>query len=130
MTGEPRLGGALLGMAVAAAALAVVGLGGLALAFDQLRAIGGRYMIAVVFVTAWSLVFLLMTAMRARATPVVASVGLLLWIAYRLCVAAMTGGWPLMVDLLGEAILAAGFCGYMLSGSHPNAYYRRKATVA
>jgi hypothetical protein len=35
-----------------------------------------------------------------------------------------------MVDLLGEAILAAGFCGYMLSGSHPNAYYRRKATVA
>src|SRR5580658_7288967 len=110
MTGEPRLGGALLGMAVAAAALAVVGLGGLALAFDQLRAIGGRYMIAVVFVTAWSLVFLLMTAMRARATPVVASVGLLLWIAYRLCVAAMTGGWPLMVDLLGEAILAAGFC--------------------
>jgi hypothetical protein len=125
MTGEPRLGGALLGMAVAAVVLAVVGLGGLALAFDQLRAIGGRYTIAVAFVTAWSLVFLVMTAMRARATPFVASVGLLLWIAYRLCVAVIAAGWPLVVDLLGEAILAAGFCGYMLTGALPNAYYRR-----
>ena len=126
MTGEPRLSGALLWMAVAAATLAVVGVGGLALAFDQLRAIGGRYMIAVVFVTAWSLVFLVMTLMRARATPVVASAGLLLWIAYRLCVAVITGGWPLVVDLLGEAVLAAGFCGYLLSGALPNAYYRRR----
>jgi hypothetical protein len=126
MTGEPRLGGALLGMVVAAAALAAVGLGGLALAFDQLRAIGDRYTIAVIFITAWSLAFLVMTAMRARATPVLASGGLLLWIAYRLCVAAMTGGWPLVVDLLGEAILAAGFCGYMATGLRPNAYYRRR----
>lgn len=125
MTGEPRLSGALLWMAVAAGALAVVGVGGLALAFDQLRAIGGRYMIAVVFVTAWSLVFLVMTLMRARVTPVVASAGLLLWVAYRLCVAVMTGGWPLVVDLLGEAVLAAGFCGYLLSGALPKAYYRR-----
>ena len=125
MMGEPRLGGALLGMVVAAAALAVVGLGGLALAFDQLRAIGGRYTIAVIFVTAWSLVFLVMTAMRARATPVVATAGLLLWIAYRLCVAVMAGGWPLVVDLLGEAILATGFCGYLLAGTLPSAYYRR-----
>jgi hypothetical protein len=127
MTGEPRLGGALLGMVIAAAVLAVVGLGELAFAFDQLRAIGGRYMVAVFFITAWSLVFLLMTGMHARATPVVASGGLLLWIAYRLCIAVMAGGWPLVIDLLGEAILIAGFCGYMLTGARPTAYYRGRA---
>jgi hypothetical protein len=127
MTEETRLSGALLWMVVAAAVLAVVGLGGLALAFDQLRAIGSRYTIAVAFVTAWSLFFLVMTSMRARATPVAASAGLLLWIAYRFCVAVMAGGWPLVVDLMGEAILAAGFCGYMLSGALPAAYYRRSS---
>ena len=122
--GEPRLGGALLAMVIAATVLAVVGLGGLAFAFDQLRAIGGRYWGAVVFITAWSLVFLLMTGMRVRATPAVASAGLLLWIAYRLCIAVMAGGWPLVIDLLGETILVAGFCGYMLTGARPTAYYR------
>ena len=127
MTREPRLSGALLWMVVAAAVLAVVGLGGLALAFDQLRAIGGRYMIAVIYVTAWSLAFLVMTSMRARATPVVASIGLVLWVAYRFGVAVMTGGWPLVVDLVGEAVLAAGFCGYMFCSAHPAAYYRRSS---
>jgi hypothetical protein len=126
MTGEPRLGGALLAMVIAAATLAIIGLGGLALAFDQLRAIGARYMIAVVFVAAWSLLFLMMTLVRARATPLVASAGLLLWVAYRLGVSLLAGGWPLVVDLLGELILAAGFCGYMATGLRPNAYYRRR----
>jgi hypothetical protein len=125
MATETRLGGALLAVVVAAALVAVVGLAGLALAFDQLRAIGSRYMIAVLFVTAWSLLFLVMTLMRARATPIVASAGLVLWVAYRFCVAALAGGWPLVVDLLGEAVLAAGFCGYMAAGAAPNAYYRR-----
>jgi len=32
----------------------------------------------------------------------------------------------LAIDLLGEAILAAGFCGYMAGGVRPNAYYRRR----
>ena len=54
----------------------------------------------------------------------VASIGLFLWIAYRLGVAIVSGGWPLVVDLLGEAILVAGFCGYMLRGEQPQAYYR------
>jgi hypothetical protein len=130
MTGEARLSGALLAMAIAAALLAVVGLCGLAFAFDQLRATGTRYTIAVLFLTAWSLVFLVMTVMRARATPVVASGGLLLWVAYRLCVAAIAGGWPLVLDLLAEAILAAGFCGYMATGLRPNAYYRRRLPAA
>jgi hypothetical protein len=38
----------------------------------------------------------------------------------------LAGGWPLIVDLLAEAVLAAGFCGYMLRGEQPNAYYRRR----
>jgi hypothetical protein len=113
-------------MAVAAAVLALVGLGGLAFAFDQLRAIGGRYMVAVLFVTMWSLVFLAMTLVRAPATPLIACLGFALWVAYRLYVAIASGSWPLVVDLLGEAVLAAGFCGYMLTGSRPNAYYRRR----
>ena len=126
MPEQPRLNGALLWIVVAAALLAIAGLGGLALAFDQLRAIGGRYMVAVLFVTMWSLLFLAMTWIRAPATPVVVSVGFFLWVAYRFVVAVMAGGWPLVVDLLGEAVLAAGFCGYMLTGSRPNAYYRRR----
>jgi hypothetical protein len=121
MPNQTTLGGALQAMVVAAALVAVVGLGGLLFGFDQLRAIGSRYMIAVIFVTAWSVVFLAMTAMRAAATPVVSCSALVLWIAYRFCVAVMAGGWPLLVDLLGEAVLAAGFCGYMLSST----YYRR-----
>jgi hypothetical protein len=123
----PRLNGALLWMAVAAALLALVGLGGLALAFDQLKAIGGRYMVAVLFVTAVSLLFLALTWMRSPATPLIVTFGLALWVAYRLCVAIAAGHWPLIVDLLGEGVLAAGFCGYMLTGSRPNAYYRRRA---
>jgi hypothetical protein len=120
----PRLSGALLAMVVAAALVAVTGIAGSLLAFDQLRAIGGRYMLAVAFVTAWSILFLLMTALRARATPVVASAGLALWVAYRAAVAALSGGWPLVVDLLVEAVLAAGFCGYLLGGEQPGTYYR------
>jgi hypothetical protein len=119
----PKLTGALSVMVVAAAAVAVVGLGGAALAFDQLRAIGGQYMLAVAFITAWSLVFVVMTLLRARATPAVASAGLVLWVVYRFCVAVAAGGWPLIVDLLGEAVLTAGFCGYMLRGEQPKGYY-------
>ncbi|MBN9088649.1 MAG: hypothetical protein J0J01_17230 [Reyranella sp.] len=126
MATETRPGGALLAMVLAAALVAVVGLGGLLFGFDQLRAIGSRYMIAVLFVTVWSMVFLAMTIMHAPATPIVASAGLVLWIAYRFCVAVASGGWPLVVDLLGEAILAAGFCGYMLTGTAPAAFYRRR----
>ncbi|TMJ23227.1 MAG: hypothetical protein E6G95_19855 [Alphaproteobacteria bacterium] len=120
----PKLSGALLAIVVAAALVVAVAIAGSALAFDQLRAIGSRYMVAVAFIAAWSLLFLVMTMMRARATPVVASAGPLLWVAYRFCVAAASGGWPLVVDLLAEAVLAAGFCGYMLGGEQPKAYYR------
>ena len=127
MKEHPGLNGALLWMVVAAALLALVGVAGLALAFDQLGALGGRYTGAVLFVTAWSLLFLGMTAVRAPATPLIVSFGFVFWIAFRLWVAIAAGHWPLIVDLLGEAVLAAGFCGYMLTGSRPNAYYRRRS---
>ncbi|HEY4169791.1 MAG TPA: hypothetical protein VGM96_23570 [Reyranella sp.] len=113
-------------MAVAAALLALVGLGGLAFASDQLRALGGRYMVAVLFVTALSLLFLALTWMRSPVTPLIVTFGLALWVAYRLCLAIASGNWPLVVDVLGEGVLAAGFCGYMLTGSRPSAYYRQR----
>ena len=126
MNTQPRLNGALLWMAVAAALLALVSLGGLAFGFDQLRALGGRYIVAVLFVTALSVLFLALTWMRSPATPLILTFGFGLWVAYRLYVAIASGGWPLVVDLLGEVVLAAGFCGYLLTGSRPNAYFRRR----
>lgn len=124
---EARLGGALLWMVAAALLLCIVAIAGAVFAFHQLRELGGRYTIAVGFITAWSLAFVVMTLMRLRATPLAASAGLLAWIAYRFAVALLSqAGWPLAIDLFGEAVLAAGFCGYMASGVRPNAYYRRR----
>ena len=124
---EARLGGALLWMVAAAALLCIVAIAGALFAFHQLREIGGRYMIAVGLVAAWSLAFIVLTLLRARVTPVVAGAGFVVWIAYRFFVALLgQTGWPLAIDLLGEAILAAGFCGYMAGGVRPNAYYRRR----
>ena len=127
---EGRLGGALLWMVIAAAILCAVAIVGALAGFEQLRAIGGRYAIAVGFIAAWSALFIVMTLLRLRLTPVVTSAGFLAWIAYRFVIAA-TGhaGWPFVIDLLGEALLAAGFCGYMAEGVRPNAYYRRRLPV-
>ena len=124
---EARLGGALLWMVAAAALLCIVAIAGAVCAFHQLREIGGRYMIAVGFAAAWSLAFIALTLLRARVTPVLAGAGLVVWIAYRFFVALLgQTGWPMAIDLLGEAVLAAGFCGYMAGGGRPNAYYRRR----
>ena len=114
-------------MVAAAALLCIVAIAGAFLAFHQLREIGGRYMIAVGLVAAWSFAFIVLTLLRARVTPVVAGAGFVVWIAYRFSVALFgQAGWPLAIDLLGETILAAGFCGYMAGGVRPNAYYRRR----
>ena len=124
---EARLGGALLWMVTAAAILCIGALIASLVAFQALREIGGRYTVAVGFIAVWSAVFVIMTLLHLRATPVVASVGFLAWIAYRFAAAILShAGWPLMVDLLGETLLAAGFCGYMAGGVRPNAYYRRR----
>ncbi|HET6223832.1 MAG TPA: hypothetical protein VFE11_16770, partial [Dongiaceae bacterium] len=128
---EARLGGALLWVVLAAGLVCIVAIGGALLAFDQLRLIGVRYMIAVGFAGVSSAVFVVMTLLRLPATPLVASAGFLAWIAWRFA-ASLIGhaGWPLAVDLLGEIVLAAGFCGYMADGVRPNAYYRRRLPAA
>jgi hypothetical protein len=124
---DARLGGALLWMVAGAALLCIVAIAGAVFASHQLRAIGGRYMIAVGFVAVWSFGFIVLTLLRARVTPVVAGGGFVAWIAYRLLVAVIgEAGWPIAIDLVAEAILAAGFCGYMAGGVRPNAYYRRR----
>jgi hypothetical protein len=128
---EARLGGALLCVVLAAAVVCLVAIGGVLLAFDQLRVIGVRYMIAVGFAGVWSAVFVGMTLLRLPATPLVASAGFLAWIAWRFAVALWSqAGWPLTVDLWAEAVLAAGFGGYMADGVRPNAYYRRRLPAA
>jgi hypothetical protein len=128
---EARLGGALLWVVLAAVVVCLVAIFGALLAFDQLRSIGIRYMIAVGFAGTWCAVFVIMTLLRLPATPVVASAGFVAWIAWRFAVALWSGaGWPLAVDLWAEAVLAAGFCGYMADGVRPNAYYRRRLPAA
>ena len=75
----------------------------------------------------WVAVFVVMTLLRLQATPLVVSVGFVAWIAWRFAASVIGhAGWPLAVDLLGEIVLAAGFCGYMAGGVRPNAYYRRR----
>jgi hypothetical protein len=127
---EARLGGALLLMVAAAGAVAATALLGAIFDARSLAALGLRYVIAVAFAGVWSALFVVMTILHLRATPLVASAGLLAWIAWRLAAAVIGhAGWPLGVDLLTETLLAAGFCGYMAEGLRPNAYYRRRLPV-
>jgi hypothetical protein len=126
---EARLGGGLLAAVLFAAFLFVIDVAGWLFAPNRLLEIGSRYTIAVTFAGLLSLVFTVMTLLRLRQTPVVICVGLVVWILYRGGVAVSYGAvahWPLFVDMMGELILAGGFCGYMASGLRPNAYYRRR----
>ena len=124
---EARLGGSLLYVVIVAFVLCVVMLIGLSVAFDQFRAVAGRFQIALVFVTAWSAAFVVMTALRVRITPMLASIGIVAWVVYRICVSVAGGyGWPLGIDLLAQLAMAFAFCGYMAAGVRPNAYYGRR----
>ena len=124
---EARLGGVLLYMLVVAALLCAAMAIGLVLAPDQFRAVGGRFQIALGFVTVWSAAFVAMTVLRLRATPLLASIGITAWVVYRAVVSVMGGyGWPLGIDLLAQLAMALAFCGYMAAGVRPNAYYRRR----
>ncbi|HZQ00915.1 MAG TPA: hypothetical protein VFB13_15345 [Reyranella sp.] len=121
-----KLAGALLWIVIAVGLIAGVGIAGFVFDYERVRELGPKYEIAVGFITLWSILFVVMTLLRLPSTPAIATAGLFIWIVYRLAVALLTAGWPLVVDLLGEAALAAGFCGYMAGGAGPNAYYRRR----
>jgi hypothetical protein len=124
---EAKLGGALLAIDVIAVVLCGVVLTGIIALPNEYRALGIRYGLAVAFITLWSGAFVIMTWLRMPSTPVAASTGLFLWILYRSAVSvAGSYGGPLAVDLLAELAMAAGFCGYMVAGVRPNAYYRRR----
>jgi hypothetical protein len=124
---EARLSGTLLCMVIVAALLVVVMLVGLIVAFDQFRAVAGRFQIALLFAAAWSAAFVVMTMLRVQATPTLSSFGIVAWVAYRLGVSIAGGyGWPLTIDLLAQLAMAFAFCGYMAGGVRPNAYYGRR----
>ena len=124
---EARLRGMLLGMVIVAVLLCVLMFGGLVVAPDQFVAVAGRFQIALGFVNAWAAIFVVMTILRLRVTPLLASVGITVWVVYRIVVSVMGGyGWPLGIDLLAQLAMALAFCGYMATGVRPNAYYRRR----
>jgi hypothetical protein len=111
---------------------------------DGPYAMGTTYMIPVFFFMIWSLLFLIMTLARLRATPAIASAGMVAWVALRIAlhylgqapdaaaasnttvVDGLVRLWPYAIATLAETALVAGFCGYMASGLRPNAYYRRR----
>lgn len=164
---EARLGGSLLWIFVAAAAIATIPALGFALTLAALAAgsihsgpielptgfssgivdLGARYIIAVALLVGGSLMFIVMTLLRLRATPLVASVGLALWVSWRFTMGyvgqavleaqAGKGGlferliyhWPFAIDMLGELAMLVAFCGYMAAGRRPNVYYRRRLAV-
>ena len=164
---ESRLRGALLWMVIACAiavvvptlgvvsAIVVISTGGIHANpgnifswLDGPYRLGKTYMIPVVFFMAWSVVFVVMTLARLRATPVIASAGIVLWAALRIILNYLAQGpltaetesttvidalvrmWPYASVVLAEAALAASFCGYMATGLRPNAYYRRRLPAA
>jgi len=128
---EARLGGMLLGMVIVAVLLCLLMFGGWVVAPDQFRAVGGRFQIALAFVNAWAALFVVMTVVRLRATPLLASIGITVWVVYRIVVSVMGGyGWPLAIDLLAQLAMALAFCGYMATGVRPNAYYRRRLPMS
>ncbi len=156
---ETRLAGSLLWIVIAAAFLAVVMVAIVLLfVFGQVlaafagvhldllrtvmpsnRGVGLLFMLPLLYVLAWSVVFVSMTWMRAPSTPTVAAVGMAIWVALRLVlgvagyvvIGVRSGGLvaaivPLVLSLVAETMLAIAFWVYMQDGTRPNGYYRRR----
>ena len=157
---EVRLAGSLLWIFMAAAFLAlvmaIIGMlfvASLALApglhLDVLRTVmpmnrgvGLLFILPLLYILAWSLVFVTMTVLRAPATPTVAAVGVAIWMPLRLVLGVTgyvvmgmrTGGLaativPLVLSLVAETMLAIAFWVYMQEGTRPNGYYRRRVSA-
>jgi hypothetical protein len=157
---EARLGGALMAMFVfAIATVAAVILVAIIFTFiattrgdsvlgGQRGFFGLAFIAPSAFIVVLATVFAVMTMARARATPMVLSVGMVVWLVLRLLFAI--GGqvalasrlppsgsgavllstlWPILVSLAADGIAVAALCGYMADGTRPNAYYRRRIRV-
>lgn len=92
----------------------------------------------------WAAVFAIMTLMRHRATPLISSIGLAVWVAFqslgtlaRLITiemsssrgnfpAGLTAYWPSIINIIASIAMCAAFCGYMATATRPNAYYLRR----
>jgi len=122
--------------------MALGGGGIFASAFRGPAALSAIYMIPVLYVMVWGLAFLIMTIMRSASAPGFASIGLVGWIGVRLLTGIagqvwmaaqynwnagviLQSGLPILLTILGDVILAAGFWIYMRDGARPNGYYRR-----
>lgn len=164
---EARLAGALRWLLIACAIAAIVPTVGVGLAFfvlsgsphngnplnllswiDGPARMGQVYMFPVIYFVAWAWLFVAMTLLRLRVTPIVMSVGLGVWVAMRFAVNwigpapgiaateqtsvldAFILTWPYATALIAELVSVVGFCGYMATGVRPNAYYRRRLPVA
>lgn len=164
---EARLAGALRWMLIACLVVAIVPTAGVGLAFfllsgggahanpfkifswiDGPMRMGKVYMVPVVYFVGWAWLFVVMTLLRLRFTPIVMSVGLVVWALLRavvnwigpapdIAIAEQTSlldalvlTWPYATAILAEFVAVVGFCGYMATGVRPNAYYRRRLPVA
>lgn len=151
---EARLGGALMAMQVLAV-LSVVTVFVVAVASIGVSVGRGSgmlpggprnltWMLAIApsaFAVVLAAVFAIMTLARARATPIVLSAGMIIWLVLRLLFgvynqftfAAQVGAstflallWPIFVSVTTDGIAVAALCAYMADGTRPNAYYRRR----
>jgi hypothetical protein len=94
---------------------------------------------ALMFV--WGLAVTVMTMLRARATPYVASMLIAVWPIVTMTVNVLkrsitaTEGLDVFDFLqmapyiLFNIMIAAAFCGYMLEGRRPNMFYRRRVRI-
>ncbi|HJQ56020.1 MAG TPA: hypothetical protein VJ890_03900 [Vineibacter sp.] len=158
---EARLGGALMAMFVFAI-LAVVAVILVAIIFTFIattrggdvlgggRGLPGMLFIAPsAFVVVLATIFIVMTLARASTTPMVLSVGMVVWLVLRLLFAiggqvalanqlARSGSgtillstlWPVLIGLAADGIAVAALCGYMADGTRPNAFYRRRVRAS
>jgi hypothetical protein len=157
---EARLAGSLLWIFTAACALALIlpiglmlipalWMGAIIGEFGPWRAlfywrgqIGVTFAVPWFCIMAWSIAFAFMTIIRWRATPIVASVGLAIWLIVRVVLTiggqlaslsiytgptsgVILSSWPIAVSLITDTMLALAFCAYMRDGTRPNGYYRQ-----
>lgn len=105
-------------------------------------ALGVLYGVPSLYLMVWAVAFLILTLTRSPLAPGFAANGLVGWLGVRLVISVIGQFWiagqysggpafllqslvPMLLNLLGELMLVAGFWVYMRDGARPNGYYRR-----